>query len=359
MSFEFSPPVPLTRQTHIELQDPDEHLHRRRRPSQAASLRIPGLNRDEYFRRRENQERHEIQTMLPNYLYMHNREREIEEEEEKNARRRLDFSNVNVNEGPRDFEELPYSIVPQQAGEPDLEYYRRLQNIHEREDMENELGMPRAGSNMRPGSFRTIEQVERQGQRLIRQRRRERERQEREESQRRRRQLVIERYENLRNQYPPYAGESEQEYDNRIDTAYENRYRRSDLPRPPQRRRRRSRSRSSSMEQRIRVRSLKTGKRVSRRRSVRRSTKRISRRRSVRRSHRHNPNRSRKGKKVSQKQGDDILKKYIRRIFKREGVVPPPHIWKSPISGVQQRFSSRAKRIYNQVKKEFKSRRRY
>ena len=58
MSFEFSPPVPLTRQTHIEIQDPDEHLHRRRRPSQAASLRIPGLNRDEYFRRRENQDRH-------------------------------------------------------------------------------------------------------------------------------------------------------------------------------------------------------------------------------------------------------------------------------------------------------------
>ena len=294
MSFEFSPPVPLTRQTHIEIQDPDEHLHRRRRPSQAASLRIPGLNRDEYFRRRENQERHGIQTMRPDYLYMHEQERRIEEEEEKNARRRLDFSNVDEKEGPREFEELPYSIVPQQAGEPDLEYYRRLQNIHEREDMENELGMPRAGSNMRPGSFRTIEQVERQGRRLIRQREREREEQERQESQRRRRQIVIERYENLRNEYPPYAGESEQEYDNRIDTAYENRYRRSDLPRPP--RRRRSRSRSSSMEQRIR-------KRISRRRSTkrisrRRSTKRVSRRRSTKRvSRRRNLNRSRKGKK--------------------------------------------------------------
>ncbi len=292
MSFEFSPPVPLTRQTHIEIQESQTQPVRRRRPSRATQLSIPGINRAEYFRRRENQDRHEIQTTLPDYLYMHNREREIEEEEEKNARRRLDFSNVNVNEGPRDFEELPYSIVPQQAGEPDLEYYRRLQNIHEREDMENELGMPRAGSNMRPGSFRTIEQVERQGRRLIRQREREREEQEREELQRRRRQLVIERYENLRNEYPPYAGESEQEYDNRIDTAYENRYRRSDLPRPP--RRRRSRSRSSSMEQRIRVRSLKTGKRVSRKRS----TKRISRRRSTKRvSRRRNLNRSKKGKK--------------------------------------------------------------
>jgi hypothetical protein len=306
MSFEFSPPVPLTRQTHIELQDPDEHLHRRRRPSQAASLRIPGLNRDEYFRRRENQDRHQTQTTLPNYLYMHNREREIEEEEEKNARRRLDFSNVNVNEGPRDFEELPYSIVPQQAGEPDLEYFRRLQNVHEREHMENELGMPRAGLPyiMRPRGPLTIEQLERQGQSLIRRNERQRERQEREESQRRRRQLVIERYENLRNEYPPYAGESEQEYDNRIDTAYENRYRRSDLPRPP-RRRRRSRSRSSSMEQRIRKRisRRRSTKRISRRRSTkrisrRRSTKRVSRRRSTKRiSRRRNLNRSRKGKK--------------------------------------------------------------
>ena len=347
MSFEFSPPVPLTRQTHIEIQESQTQPVRRRRtrPSRGATqLGIPGINRSEYFRRRENQERHGIQTMRPDYLYMHNREREIEEEEEKNARRRLDFSNVNVNEGPREFEELPYSIVPQQAGEPDPEYYRRLQNIHEREDMENELGMPRAGSNMRPGSFRTIEQVERQGRSVISQREREREEQEEEESRRRRRQLIIERYENLRNEYPPYPGETEEEHENRMDTVYFNRYRRSDLPRPP-------------MEQRIR-------KRVSRRRSTkrvsrRRSTKRVSRRRSVRRSHRHNPNRSRKGKKVSQKQGDDILKKYIRRIFKREGVVPPPHIWKSPISGVQQRFSSRAKRIYNQVKKEFKSRRRY
>jgi hypothetical protein len=312
MSFEFSPPVPLTRQTHIEIQESQTQPVRRRRtrPSRGATqLGIPGINRAEYFRRRGNQERHGIQTMLPDYLYMHNREREIEEEEEKkeeeNARRRLDFSNVNVDEGPREFEELPYSIVPQQAGEPDPEYYRRLQNIHEREDMENELGMPRAGSNMRPGSFRTIEQVERQGRRLIGQREREREEQEREESQRRRRQLIIERYENLRNEYPPYPGETEEKHENRMDTVYFNRYRRSDLPRPPQRRRRRSRSRSSSMEQRIRKRisRRRSTKRISRRRSTkrvsrRRSTKRVSRRRSTKRiSRRRNLNRSRKGKK--------------------------------------------------------------
>jgi hypothetical protein len=295
MSFDFSPPVPLTRQTHIEIQDPDEHLHRRRRPSQAARLRVPGLNRDEFFRRRENEDRHEIQTMLPNYLYMHEQEEKIaNQEEEENARRVLNFDNIDVNE-PREFQELPTGQVAQQAGEPDLEYFTRLQNVDEREFRENQLGMPRANLPyiMRPRGPMTREQQEREGRRIIRLREREREDEEKERQIQRRRQLFRERMEDLRQQYPPYPGESDENYDERIETTYHTRYNRSDLPNPPRgqnRQRRRRSRRSSSIEQRIkkRVSRRRSTKRVSRRRSTkrvsrRRSTKRVSRRRSTKR----------------------------------------------------------------------------
>ena len=63
---------------------------------------------------------------------------------------------------------------------------------------------------------------------------------------------------------------------------------------------------------------------------------------------------SRKGsKKLSRKEEDKIFRRSIKNQLKKHGSsLRIPSVWKHPVTGNQVPFSSRAKRVYRELRKE-------
>ena len=57
--------------------------------------------------------------------------------------------------------------------------------------------------------------------------------------------------------------------------------------------------------------------------------------------------------RLTKAQEDYILRNFIRnQLLKYGNDLKIPHLWRSPVSGIQQQFSDKAKRYYHELRKE-------